>query len=343
MTLIQNFIKYVALIIKILLYEWLPSLLRICCTLVSYCKYLCKKRQLPQWERKTNKTRCAPVKEPAFKQPDPMIYSQSYLMKLGLAVTWDNPDIQLWKDGVPVPSSELELDTEYEIVARIWNNSTEAPIIGLPVRFSYLSFGIGTKSNEISDPIHPPTINLGVKGDSNHPAFASMKWKTPSKAGHYCIQVLLDWLDDANPLNNLGQENTNVGEAHSPAEFTFTLRNDTREAQTFHFEVDTYQIPKLPQCDGQERKRKVRGRTNKLAGEPVQAIPQQHNKLNYPVPDGWSIEINPPLPELKSDQEELIQVKITPPDGFKGNQPFNVNAYHRYGLAGGVTLYVVAK
>ena len=33
-----------------------------------------------------------------------MIYDQYYLTGLGLAVTWDNPDIQLYLNGSPVSS-----------------------------------------------------------------------------------------------------------------------------------------------------------------------------------------------------------------------------------------------
>ena len=29
-----------------------------------------------------------------YRRPDPLIYSQTYLMSQGLSVTWDNPDIQ---------------------------------------------------------------------------------------------------------------------------------------------------------------------------------------------------------------------------------------------------------
>ena len=36
-----------------------------------------------------------------------MIYSQYYLMSKGLAVTWDNPDIQLFDGAKAVSSSGL--------------------------------------------------------------------------------------------------------------------------------------------------------------------------------------------------------------------------------------------
>ncbi len=41
-----------------------------------------------------------------------MIYDQWYLMSLGIALTWDNPDIQLFKGGVRVSSDSLDPDTD---------------------------------------------------------------------------------------------------------------------------------------------------------------------------------------------------------------------------------------
>jgi hypothetical protein len=54
------------------------------------------------------------------------------------------------------------------------------------------------------------------------------------------------WADDANPNNNLGQNNVDVVAAHSPAEFTFSLRNNTDTTQEYTFQVDTYAIPSQP-------------------------------------------------------------------------------------------------
>ena len=58
-------------------------------------------------------------------------------MKHGIAVAWDNPDIHLELGGVTVPSESLSKSTTYDIVARIWNGSTDAPAVKMPVRFSY--------------------------------------------------------------------------------------------------------------------------------------------------------------------------------------------------------------
>jgi hypothetical protein len=68
-----------------------------------------------------------------------MIYSQQYLMSQGLAVTWDNPDIHLELGGVTVDSHDLKPNTTYDVIARIWNNSLDAVVVGMPVAFSFSS------------------------------------------------------------------------------------------------------------------------------------------------------------------------------------------------------------
>src|SRR5262249_12441333 len=144
---------------------WLPNIGRLC----RLAEELLSRRRalkcLPDRLERVSPQRCAPLSDPAYKRPDPLLYSQPYLMKQGLAVTWDNPDIELRRAGAPVPSYSLEPDTEYDVVARIWNNSTEAPVVGLPVIFSFLSFGVGTQRHAVG----ATTVDLGVKGGPNHP------------------------------------------------------------------------------------------------------------------------------------------------------------------------------
>lgn len=322
--------------LKAVLYEWLVSLIRLIRILCERCRIMKRKNDWPARQRLTAKQPCVPISDPAFKRPDPLIYDQYYLMSLGYAVTWDNPDIEVQKEGVTVPSHALDPDTDYELVARIWNNSTEAPIVGLPVQFSFLSFGAGVQSHYIGQ----TAVNLGVKGGPNHPAFAKVPWKTPAQQGHYCVQVGFQWIDDVNPFNNLGQENTDVGKAHSPAEFKFQLRNNTRKRQKFDLDVDTYGIPPRDPCDQRPNKP---GSTAPAPPKPPGAgstVPPKHKRENYPVPPGWSVVLNPKSPTLDPHEEITVQVSITPPDAFTGRQPFNVNAFHSQGLAGGVTLFV---
>jgi hypothetical protein len=155
-----------------------------------------------------------------------------------------------------------------------------------------------------------------------------MLWTTPVTPGHYCIQVLLQPFADVNFDNNLGQENTNVGTAHSPAVFTFPLRNDTRRTQTYKFEVDAY-TPLQDPCGSGPNDAKARAA--RLA---------RNRRGLFPVPAGWQVAIAPDAPSLLPNQSVPITVTATPPVGFIGNQTLNVHAFHASGIAGGVTLTV---
>jgi hypothetical protein len=311
-------------ILQTLLYGWvtaLRDLWRIICKLLRRW-----------WDRqclgeKATPQHCVPINNPAFVRPDPLIYDQYYLTSLGLAVTWDNPDIQLYLNGVPVSSSQLQPGTTYEVVAQVWNNSTEAPVVNMPVAFSFLEFGVGT----VSVPIGSTRIDLGVKGGPNCPALARMLWTTPTTLGHYCLQVLLQPVDDTNTQNNLGQENTDVGTAHSAAVFKFALRNNTALPRGYEFAVDAYAPGPPPPCNGSgnpEEDRRAR-----LA---------RHRRGSQPLPAGWTVKVDPETPSLAPSESTLVTVTATPPVGFTGNQTINVNAFRAARLAGGVSLTVTA-
>lgn len=277
--------------------------------------------------RKSVRARCAPIDRPEYAQPDPRIYDQYYLESLGLAVSWNNPDIQLSRNGQLVSSEALEPGVTYDVTARIWNGSLTAPAINMPVRLVYRDFGVGTEPVAVD----VTTVSVGVKGGPYHPAFATIPWTTPTAQGHYCLQVLLDPVDDANFKNNLGQENTNVGRAQSPANFEFTLRNDTERPRRYRFEVDAYSVAPIEPCG--EAADSERARIARLA---------KHAKGQHPVPIGWSVDLDPSHPALDPNEAIAVKARVTPPPDFSGRQPINVNAYTDDGLAGGVTLLVVA-
>ncbi len=255
-----------------------------------------------------------------------------YLMNLGIAVTWDNPDIHLELGGLPVPSEWILPSTTYDVVAQIWNGSTDAPAVNLPVRFSYLTFGIG----QTRVPIGQTVVDLPVKGAPGSPAFAHMKWTTPSAAGHYCLQVELIWSDDANPANNVGQENTNVKPLNSPrAAFTFPVRNDTGQVQALLLEADTYTVPNRHPCPDQTPDgRGGGGRQPRDVPSPADEIARRqreaqalHDRRAHPVPTGWRVDIRPGELVLAPGAEQQVTVDITAIDGFAGRQAFNVHAF----------------
>lgn len=261
-----------------------------------------------------------------YKRPDPMIYSQFYLMSKGVAVTWDNPDIQLFDGGgAGVSSHALTPSTPYEIRARIWNGSTDAPAVNVLVRFYYLSFGAGTVRNYIGE-IY---VDVPVKGSPFGPSEARMAWTTPP-AGHYCIQVELNWIDDANPLNNLGQENVDVKKLNSPnATFTFPVRNTSARSRTLVLRADSYAIPPKTRC------------AEKRPADDARDPYERHRPALYPVPAGWFVDVSGGRELILAPGEQRdVSVKITAADGFVGTQPININALDGDDLVGGVTLYV---
>jgi len=292
-------------------------------------------------EADANEPECQRIPADVYRRPDPMIYSQPYLMSQGLAVTWDNPDIHLEQNGVTVPSSDLLADTEYDVVARIWNGSNSAPAVNLPIRFSYLSFGIGTVRHRLNDSgPDEAKIDLPVNGAPGHPAFARIKWHTPPVAGHYCLQAEAIWSDDANPANNLGQENTNVKALNSPhAAFTFPVRNDSLWGQTLRLELDAYSIPAQRRCDPDQPAETPALSEREIAAHRHDAL-ARHDRQAFPVPEGWRVALEPRELQLRPGDERMVNVDITAPDGFLGRQALNVNAFDGARLMGGVTLYV---
>lgn len=326
---------------------WIVGLFRLCIELGKERKH--KKRLRHKGHIYT---KCQVIPPDVYRRPDPLIYDQYYLMSLGYGVSWDNPDIQLFNIEVngqltPISSNDLRPDTIYEVNATIHNGSTNAPAIGLRVDFSYLSFGIGT----ISNPIGTTTVDLDVRGGPNEPAIAKMNWKTPSIPGHYCLQVKLVWADDANPDNNLGQENTNVGISHSPAVFEFPVRNDNTINEIITLIADSYSIITSINCKDVniDRFKEDLDWNNLSESERLDAmerwcqnIASPHNIQNFPIPNGWTVDISPQNFSLGPGDEQLVLVTVTPPNTFSGTQAININAYVAGNvLIGGVTLYVV--
>ena len=311
---------------------WIVALVDVVRQFVAMLVKLCRRPRPPHSSTNATNTGCADVDHPAFHRPDPLIYSQKYLMSLGLAVTWDNPDIALFRNGIQVGEGDLLPNTEYEIRATIWNNSYDAPIVGLHVAFSFLTFGVTTVTTVIGSTV----VDLGVKGGTQHPAEARMLWTTPP-AGHYCIVVELHWVDDANPNNNVGQNNVNVVAATSPATFTFALRNQDERQRTYRMEADTYTMPERADCP----ERPTTRRNDARKWKEIQAL---HDRSRYPVPPGWTVAFLPPAVTLIPDQEVQITVEITPAVGFTGQKAFNVHAVKDNGVyAGGVTVYVTKR
>jgi hypothetical protein len=315
-------------ILQALIKDLIPAILALWKSALGWWKWVVDKRGKD--EEPPTLASCVPINHPNFKRPDPLIYDQYYLMGLGLAVSWQNPDIKILQGGVPVASSyDLQPATKYTIRARIWNASTDAVCGGMPVFFSYLSFGVGTQSN----PIGQTSVNLGAKGSAGCPVDAEMEWTTPSAPGHYCIQVSFDWPDDINQFNNLGQENTQVVPAHSPGVFTFALRNAGGEPRDFRFAPDTFAIEPPPPCSDPRRNGKV------ALDRGVSTLARLRNsRTANPLPADWQVTFAPAAPSLSPGEQIDIQVTVTPPNSFHGQQPINIHTFSGPDLIGGVTI-----
>jgi hypothetical protein len=268
---------------------------------------------------------CIDIPPNTHVRADPMLYAQYWLMKQGLSVTWDNPDIQIYDaGGIPASPYGLSPDTDYKVVVRVWNNSYDGPAAGLPVELSYLTFGIATTSTAVGKTF----VNLGVKGSSHCPVFAQFVWHTPAQEGHYCLQALLLWSDDANPENNLGQKNTQVGTLHSPAKFKFPVHNRASVRRQLDLEPDMYRLPRLPPC-GDTPPRKDR-RPSRLAESQArwEWARQTQGFGLFPVTAAWIITIEPNHFWLAPDQSQDVEVTIDSAQvPFIGTATFNIHGF----------------
>src|SRR4051794_36811621 len=117
----QPIVATLASLIRTFLIEPTLAIAALIYRLIALFEVARARGELPGRRSRDADSNCIPIRHPAFHRPDPLIYAQYYLMSLGLAVTWDNPDIELRRNGVAVSSSLVQPDTDYEIVARVWN------------------------------------------------------------------------------------------------------------------------------------------------------------------------------------------------------------------------------
>jgi hypothetical protein len=322
--------RRVAAALRAEFYAWGPALIEV----VRFLRRSCRRGRDRRVDRQGSRAHCVPIDHPAFCRADPLIYDQYYLIGLGLAVTWDNPDIEILQGGAPVPAGALHPDTHYEVRVRVWNASAEASVVQMPVHLSYLSFGIGTVSN----PVDTQPVSVGVIGAPSQPGHVSFDWLTPREPGHYCLQAQLDPADDVNYANNLGQKNTDIGLAQSPATFEFELRNATRRSHRYRFIVDSYTIPPLRPCPGDD----VRHNQGSAEEERRRHL-AEHLPWAHPLPTSWDVDISPDFPLLTPGEQVTVTVIATPPADWTGRQAFNVNAFDDFDeLSGGVTLTVLS-
>lgn len=175
------------------------------------------------------------------------------------------------------------------------------------------------------------------------PAYASFNWRTPDKEGHYCLQARLVWSDDANPANNIGQENTNVGTMHSPAVFQFTVKNNASVRRKFIYEMDNYVLPTLEKCAEENRRQRHKTRLRESRARWQAALASQQYGMFSDLTT-WDIKIDPEKEVLAAQEEIKVRVSIESTNpAFKGRKAFNIHVFALHNhkeYIGGVTLYV---
>jgi hypothetical protein len=179
----------------------------------EYCKWkfinwLCKIFIIIFKKRKGGDP-CVYIPGPIINRPDPCIYSQFLLMQLHQPVTWDNPDVSLFLNGVEQYTYDLVTNTEYDVVVTVHNSSREKVAAGTRVDIRWIEFGAGS---QIRHPISILSTNVPVWPNTSQ---VNTKWKTPASPGHYCLEIELFHSDDGNPSNNRGWNNTQVKAAQS--------------------------------------------------------------------------------------------------------------------------------
>jgi hypothetical protein len=238
---------------------------------------------------------------------------------------------------VPIDSHDLKPNTTYDVIARIWNNSLDAVVVNMPVDFSFLSFGIGTKKTHVAT----TAVDVGAKGAQGCPAFARVQWTTPPTPGHFCLLVAFTWAEDANPFNNVGQHNTDVKPLNSPnAMVTVPVRNPSSERHKIVLRLDAYKLPVLSDCGQLPIANNPRPSPDTVVRR-LREIVAAANPARFPVPVGWTVTLDPAELSLEGGEQRNVVVDVTAPDGFIGRQTFNVTGFAGQTPISGVTLTII--
>jgi len=153
------------------------------------------------------------------RYPDPCIYNQFFLMANNQPVTWDNPNVEIFLGGNVQDTYNLAVDTTYQVRVGIENASPFFDALGTQVQVNMLTFGIGQPT---PTPIH--SFSVDVPAATAFPGVQeTFDWTTPTTAGHYCIQVLIQHATDINPANNEGWNNTNVRDVATGTQFVMAI------------------------------------------------------------------------------------------------------------------------
>lgn len=117
---------------------------------------------------------CVYVPGRIINRPDPCIYSQFLLMQLDQPVTWDNPDVRIFRGGVEQDSYNLLADTAYDLAVTVHNSSRTKPALGTQVWIRWVEFGAG---GQVKHPITTLPADVPVWPGT---AVVNATWRTPA-------------------------------------------------------------------------------------------------------------------------------------------------------------------
>lgn len=277
-------------------------------------------------------------------RPDPYIYSQQWLQLRHLAYTWDNPDFTLVDPATlsAVDNHSLKAGYTYHVRATIHNGSLMAAI-NTAVNLQVLRFGVGTPVIQ-----HLGTVHLDVPPFGSNEA--TFDWTTPPTAGHNCLQAIISHPDDANPLNNIGQHNTDVAVPASPTrKLHFSLGNPTTVGKRYILRMDSYHLPDTPLRpntsratgdDGRGQRRSNRRTPTRDSLAYLHLLQEINDPAKFPVPAYLQAHLSHQSVELGPGEEVNAYVEMNPPPAGQGRQRVNVHVLDGEQLIGGVTAYV---
>lgn len=321
-----------------------------------------EKEKLHKW-----KIKCRTYPSDLLLRPDVYIYSQKWLRSQGMAVTWNNPDIQLRKksDGTIADSYNLLPDTLYDVEINVHNRSTMAPAVSVKVDCVTRSWGV---DGQEQNPVGHTVVDVSVLGGAQNPALAVIPWRTPSEIGHYCLQVKLSPPDDLVWEDNEGQENTNVKSPNpGPGEemnFIIPIFNNTEKEKKLLVAYDSYVLPDEPLPLSKQNAERMIGNvrtkqsylgvlyrpqkpvTVKMKDEREkrrQEVIEANKEGKFPSPKEWQPQISDKEISIPKNSKKEITFSVFVPRGTRSGeeQTFNVYAKDDSGRPlGGVTLVV---
>lgn len=259
-------------------------------------------------------------------RPDPNIYSQEWLSSRGLAVTWDNPDFRIFDTASGTEADRLALlpNHDYTIEASIHNNSFMAAL-GTQVAFEVRSFGVGTPplSALVGDVVDVPAFGVAI---------ARTAWHTPASGGHNCLRALIYHIDDANPLNNVGQHNTDVAVPQSPERAVrFLVGREGVLGRDLVLRINAYRLPDAVGCPETFAER--------ASVRYLRRLQERHDARRFPVPKELGAVLSHDKVRVGNEPVE-VSLTFGAEAALGPRQAVNVEAYDGDRLVGGITAYI---